>query len=667
MILQVSHINKTFNSEILLKDISFHINKGDKVALIGNNGCGKTTLLKIINHREPSDSGDIIMPSDVTIGYVEQNISYDSDKTIHEELLSAKEELIETEEKLNKLNSQIENATGQELDRLVKEASDLHEEFSDKGGFTYRSEVIGVMKGLGFNDEAANLPVNSLSGGEKTRVALGKVLLNSPDIIILDEPTNHLDINSISWLENYLASSKSTILIVSHDRFFLNKIVNKVVEIHNKNARLYTGNYDEYATKKQQLMESEMKAYLKKTAEIMHQEKVIEKLKSFNREKSIKRAESREKMLKKMEEPIRPEEIDNIINLSFSPRITGGNDVLSVESLKKSFDEKQLFNNLSFEIKRGERVAIIGDNGTGKTTLLKIINNIYDADSGKVTLGTDISIGYYDQAQSNLDDEKTVFDELHDAYPDMNNTEIRNTLAAFLFKGEDVFKEIKMLSGGEKGRLSLAKLMLSNANLLILDEPTNHLDIDGKQVLERALNNYTGTVLFVSHDRYFVNRVATRILELRFNNLLQFIGNYDYYLEKKEDVYKAYFNSQSTVANSSSASVNSNANSINPANPEEYNNTNKSSFNALDYKQEKEIKNKLKRLNKELKDTEKRIAESENELSEIDAFLSDPANGNDAPGLLQKTKDKEQVEEILMELMDEWEKISEEIIEVSSS
>lgn len=533
MILSCNNISKSFGTDVIIKSCSFNIEDHEKAAIVGINGAGKSTLLKIITGIEPADTGLVTLAKDKTLGYLSQQQNLNSDNTIYDELLSVKHYILDMEAQLRRIENQMKSADDEALETLMKKYSDLNHEFELNNGYAYKSEITGVLKGLGFAEEDFTLNVNTLSGGQKTRVALGRLLLSKPDIILLDEPTNHLDMESISWLENYLLNYSGAVLIVAHDRYFLDKIVSKIIELDNGNATVFSGNYTDYASKKAILRNMQLKEYLNQQREIKHQEEVITKLKQFNREKSIKRAESREKILNKMEFVDKPEILNDKMDIKLEPNVISGNDVLTVDNLTKGFDGTVLFDNICFQIKRGERVALIGSNGTGKTTILKLINGIIPADSGSIYLGAKVNIGYYDQEHHVLDPDKTIFDEIRDAYPDLNNTQIRNTLAAFLFTNEDVFKYIKDLSGGERGRVSLAKLMLSNANFLILDEPTNHLDITSKEILENALNSYTGTVLFVSHDRYFINSTATRIIELANKTVVNYIGNYDYYLEKR--------------------------------------------------------------------------------------------------------------------------------------
>ncbi len=640
MILQCSHISKSFDGNTILDDISFHINEQEKTAIVGINGSGKSTLLKILMGEYEADSGEIIIQKDAVIGYLAQNQDIDSTKSILEEMQDAKKDVIALEQELNDTTELMNHAEGAELEKLIRKADNLRHRFELAGGYTYHSELIGVLKGLGFTEEEFSKPVSALSGGERTRVALGKMLLTSPDLIILDEPTNHLDMKAIHWLENYLSGYRGSVIIVAHDRYFLDKIVTKVVEIRQHKATVYQGNYSQFSEKKQAMLDTQMKQYMNQQAEIKHQEAVIAKLKSFNREKSIKRAESREKQLDKIERLEKPVEENTRMNLLFSPRIQSGNDVLSIEHLSKSFDTETLFTDISFELKRGERVAIIGDNGSGKTTILKIINNLVDADDGTVRLGTNVEIGYYDQAHQVLHGEKTIFEELQDDYPTMTNTEIRNILAAFLFTEDDVFKQISKLSGGERGRVSLAKLMLSDANFLILDEPTNHLDIDSKEILERAVNHFEGTVLYVSHDRYFINRTATRILDLTRKQLVNYIGNYDYYLEKKETNEQAQLTAPAVDTDSLPADT--------------------ASDSKLTWQQQKEEQARLRKKQNALNKVEKEIAELEEKNESLEEQLSDPKNGTDIALLQKLASEKEANDERLLVLMEEWENLAED-------
>ncbi len=638
MILSCSHISKAFGENTLFSDVSFHINDNEKCAIVGINGAGKTTLLKIITGESESDSGEVVFSKDTSFGYLRQQEKISSDNTIYEEIASAKQNIFDLEQRIRKLENDMKHAEGETLDKMYQEYNRFTTEYERLGGYACESEITGIIKGLGFSEEAFTQKTDILSGGEKTRVALGRILLSAPDLIILDEPTNHLDMNSIAWLENYLANYKGAVLIVAHDRYFLDKTVTKTIELDNGKCTVFKGNYSVYAEKKKALRDTMLKAYYKQQQEISHQEDVIKKLRSFNREKSIKRAESREKMLSRIERIEKPFEINSEMKITFKPKYESGNDVLSVSGISKAFDDNTLFEDISFDIKKGERIAIIGDNGTGKTTILKILNGLIDADTGEVRLGTNVHIGYYDQEHNVLSPDKTIFEEISDEYPDMTNTEIRNVLAAFLFTNDDVFKLIKDISGGERGRVSLAKLMLSDANFLILDEPTNHLDIVSKEILESALTDYTGTVLYVSHDRYFINRTATGILHLTGGHLNSYIGNYDYFLEKKDDVERAYLSSHKTAEKSDESA--------------------QSAQSKDNWEKQKEQKAYIKKITAALAKCENSITEAEERISEIDTELSKPENGYNSELLNELTKERTQLSDKLDELMSDWEEYS---------
>lgn len=641
MVLSCSHISKSFGTDEIIKDATFNIEDREKAAIIGINGAGKSTLLKIIVGELSADQGEVAFAKDSTYGYLAQHQNLSSDNSIYDEVLSTRQDILSMEASIRRMEEDMNNLSGNELDTLMEQYTRLTHDFDLAGGYAYRSEVTGVLKGLGFGENDFSLNVNTLSGGQKTRVALSKLLLSKPDIILLDEPTNHLDMNSISWLEGFLSDYKGSVIIVAHDRYFLDKIVSKVIEIDNGTVTTFSGNYTDYASKKAILRNMQLKAYMNQQREIKHQEEVITKLKQFNREKSIKRAESREKMLDKIQILDKPSALNDKMNIRLKPGIESGNDVLKVTGLSKAFDGNRLFNNISFEIKKGERVALIGNNGTGKTTILKILNGIIPADSGVVELGSNVYIGYYDQEHHVLDPDKTLFQEIQDAYPDLNNTRIRSTLAAFLFTGDDVFKYIRELSGGEKGRVSLAKLMLSNANLLILDEPTNHLDITSKEILENALNSYTGTVLYVSHDRYFINSTATRIIELTANTLVNYIGNYDYYLEKKDILTAAAIKESVSPTDSDNTSVSSNT--------------------KEQWLSSKEEQARLKKLKNNLARVEEQISSIEERLKEIDEEYMNPDIGSNTGRLMELHKEKEELDDKLNNLYEQWEEISTEI------
>lgn len=641
MILACHGINKAFGEEIIVKDGSFHIEDHEKAALVGPNGAGKSTIFKIIAGELPSDGGSVILTKGKTMGYLAQHQDMNTDRSIYEEVRTAKADIIAMEQKIRQLELEMKDLSGDSLEYHMDSYNRLTAAFERENGYAYESELTGVLKGLGFQEEEFTKPVNTLSGGQKTRVSLGKLLLTKPDILLLDEPTNHLDLNSITWLETYILNYPGAVLIVSHDRYFLNRIVTKVIEIENGKLMTYSGNYTDYSQKKQQIREARIKEYLNQQQEIKHQEAVIEKLRSFNREKSIKRAESREKMLEKIKPVEKPIETNKDFQLKLEPATISGNDVLTVEHLSKAFPPQTLFSDISFEIKRGEHVAIIGDNGTGKTTLLKILNQVLPADNGTFTLGTNVQIGYYDQEHHVLHMEKTIFEEISDDYPTLTNTQIRNMLAAFLFTGDDVFKRISDLSGGERGRVSLAKLMLSEANFLILDEPTNHLDITSKEILEKALNNYTGTLLYVSHDRYFINQTATRILDLTHHTFVNYIGNYDYYLEKKEELTAAYTENIDMTSDSSTDSG-------------------EVSASKLSWQEQKELQAKERKRQNELKKTEERISVLEDRDREIDELMVQEEIFTNSVKCQELAKEKVQIAEELETLYKNWEILAED-------
>lgn len=631
MVLACNNISKSFGIDEIIKNASFHIEEREKAAIVGINGAGKTTLLRIIMGEYQADSGEVIIAKDRTIGYLAQHQKLSGDNTIYDELLSVKKDIIELEQKIRRLELEMHSKEGVELETVMEAYSKSTHQFELQNGYAYKSEVVGVLKGLGFDESDFEKKMNTLSGGQKTRVALGRLLLSKPDIIMLDEPTNHLDMNSIAWLENYLVNYDGSVIIVAHDRYFLDKVVTKVIEVERGIVSVFSGNYSDYAAKKKQLMDAKLKEYYNQQRDIKHQEEVIAKLKSFNREKSIKRAESREKLLDKIEVIDKPITEQETMHFKLEPAKESGNDVLSVEGLSKAFGGNRLFDNVSFEIKKGEKVALIGNNGTGKTTILKIINHIIDADAGKVKLGANVEIGYYDQEHNVLHMDKTAFDEIGDAYPDMTNTQIRNMLACFLFTGDDVFKKISDLSGGERGRVSLAKLMLSNANFLILDEPTNHLDIMSKEILESALNRYTGTVLYVSHDRYFINKTASRIMELSANTVTNYIGNYDYYLEKRDILAPKEVKQVSSEKNTAVKD---------------------------DWKAQKEEQAKLRKRQNDIAKIEKSIEQLEKDNSELDEQLALPEVYSDVKQLMKLNEKKQEIEKKLEKLYENWEALS---------
>lgn len=652
MILACNNITKHFGEKEILNGVSFHVNENEKAAIVGINGAGKSTLFKIIVGELPPDTGEVIFAKGTSFGYLSQHQDLTSENTIYDELLSTKAELLQMEETIRTLECDMKLAEGEALEQLLSTYSRLNHEFELQNGYAYKSEVTGILKGLGFEESEFGKQVNTLSGGQKTRIALGKLLLKKPELILLDEPTNHLDMQSIAWLENFLSNYRGAVVVIAHDRYFLDKIVTKVIELDHTNAQAFSGNYSTYAEKKAKQREEQLKHYLNQQREIRHQEEVIAKLRSFNREKSIKRAESREKMLDKIERLEKPLSESDGMRICLEPSITSGNDVLSVTGLTKSFGRQTLFADLSFEIKRGEKVAIIGNNGTGKTTILKMINGILSPDAGEIKPGVKVHIAYYDQEHQVLHMEKTLFSELQDTYPNMDNTQVRNALAAFLFTGDDVFKQIKDISGGERGRVSLAKLMLSESNFLILDEPTNHLDIMSKEILENAIQNYTGTVLYVSHDRYFINKTATRILDLTNGHLIAYQGNYDYYLEHKEAMERIYlhgigYGAGKTPSGADAACVSSSAS------------TDTSSAAKTDWKQQKEEQARLRKRQNDLKRIEAEIERLETRNEELDILLADESVYTDHTKLLEITKEKDDTSEQLLRLMEEWEQLAE--------
>ncbi len=670
MILSCSNICKSFGENDILKQVSFHIEDHEKAAIVGINGAGKSTLLKVLIGKLNADDGVVTWAKGASIGYLAQHQDLEGAETIYDALLEVKKPVIQMEARIRSLELEMKSASGDELETKLSEYSRLNHEFEMADGYSYQSEITGVLKGLGFTEDEFSKPITALSGGQKTRVSLGKLLLTKPDILLLDEPTNHLDMESIAWLETYLRNYSGAVIIVAHDRYFLDRVVTKIIELDMGHCTVFSGNYSAYSDKKAMLRDAAIRAYLNQQQEIRHQEAVIAKLKSFNREKSIKRAESREKMLDKIERLEKPTQANDSMDIRLEPDVVSGNDVLTVTDLSKSFDTQTLFTNVDFEIKRGERVAIIGNNGTGKTTLLKIINGIIPADSGQIRLGSKVHIGYYDQEHQVLHMDKTLFQEIQDTYPNMNNTQIRNTLAAFLFTGDDVFKLIRDLSGGERGRVSLGKLMLSDANFLLLDEPTNHLDITSKEILESALNRYTGTVLYVSHDRYFINRTATRILDLTDGSFINYIGNYDYYLEKKEDVEAAFAarqmaeagNNRTAGANGTQAQSVSAVSGVSSASsqaPMTASAAGSLADGKMDWKAQKEEQARLRKRQNELKKVEDKIHELETRDGEIDELLSQEDVYTDVSRLMELNKEKESIQKELEVLYEKWEELAE--------
>ncbi len=632
MVLQCKHIEKSFGENGILINCSFHIEDQDKAAIVGINGSGKSTLMKIIVGEILADKGSISLTKNMTMGYLAQHQSVDKGETIFEELLSVKEHILHMEKQMRVMEKQMKSIHGQALDKLMAQYSALSEQFEQENGFALKSEATGVLKGLGFSEGDFSKKITTLSGGEKTRIALGKLLLSKPDFLLLDEPTNHLDMDSISWLETYLSSYEGAILLVAHDRYFLDKVVHKIIEIEQGKVLVFDGNYTDYTKKKEGLRLSALHAYENQQQEIKRQKEIISKLKSFNREKSVKRAESREKLLDKMHLLEKPKELTDKMNLHLNPLKTSGNDVLTITNLCKSFDSRILFHHVDLSLYRGEHVAIIGSNGAGKTTLLKIIGGLLSQDEGKVVIGSNVHIGYYDQEHQVLKENHSLFEEISHSYPSLTNTEIRNTLAAFLFTGEDVFKQVKDLSGGEKGRLSFAKLMLGQANFLLLDEPTNHLDMVSKELLEKALNLYKGTILYVSHDRYFINKTAHRVLDLQDQALTNYLGNYDDYIEKKE-------------GRKEQLSI--------PSEPSRQSSSPKT--NALLWKEKKEQEAKKRKRENDLRRTEEEITVLEEKNAALEEEMALPEVATHAQKLQELTKEMEEIKERLTVLYEQWE------------
>ena len=650
MILSCHNIRKSFGDKEVLKEITFHINEHEKVAIIGNNGAGKTTLFHIIQKEILPDDGVISIKKDASVGYLAQVQNYTDDHSVMEELLDAKSDVIEMENRIREMENEMKGLTGDSLNKLMDRYHETLHLFDLAGGYTYQSDIQGILRGLNFPETEWNKSVLKLSGGERTRLSLGRILLTAPDLILLDEPTNYLDIASVTWLENYLINIKSAVLLVSHDRYFINRIVSKTIEIEGGKSLMFDGNYEDFIVKKEVRKASLLSAYEKQQREIKHQKEVIDTLRSFNREKSIKRADSRQHQLDKMELIEKPVEERIDMGLEFHLNKDSGNDVLSVSGISKSYGERTLFSDVSFEIKKGEHVALIGMNGTGKTNILKIINGVLSPDDGEIRLGSNVEIGYFDQQSAVLNDNKTVFEEISDTYPKMTETEIRNTMASFLFRGDEVFAPISTLSGGERGRVVLAKLMLSGANFLILDEPTNHLDMISKEILENALNAYPGTLLYVSHDRYFINRTAERILCLENGRITGYLGDYDYYLEKSAELQNnstEYNNSNKSTAKSNlsvSGSASSSAISV--------------SEGKADWQKSKAEQAAKRKLENQIKKIEEEISDLENALSDLEILMNDSEVATNSVKLQEVCKEHADKEAMLEEKMAIWEELS---------
>lgn len=639
MILQINSISKSFGVDPILKDIQCTINERDKVALVGVNGAGKTTLFRLITGELLPDSGQIILAKDQTLGYLQQNALTESDRGLYEEARNANTLIIDLQQQLSIIEKDIHDHRGteDELYQLNAHYDRLRTRYEQMDGYQYESLVRGVLRGLGFDEEDFMKPVSTLSGGQKTRVALAMTLIRQPDLLMLDEPTNHLDIDTCAWLEDFLRGYRGTLLVISHDRYFLDRVTNRTIELQHGQVKDYRCSYSDYMEKKLQDEIVEQKHYEQQQKTIKKQEAVIEQLRSFNREKSIKRAESREKQLAKIELLDKPQSLDAEMRLHLKPRTESGNDVLSVRDIAKAFGDLELFRHLSFEIKKGEKVALLGDNGTGKSTLFKILNSILTADSGTFRQGARVQVGYYDQEHQLLNPSNNLIDEISDAYPAMDIGAIRSILAAYLFRGEDVFKQVASLSGGEKGRLTLLKLMLSEANFLMLDEPTNHLDILSKSILEKALKGYEGTLFFISHDRYFINAVADRVLYLTHGQLESYLGNYDHFMEKHAQ--------QRVMANNTTATL------VN------------TSERKLSWEEEKNRKAERRKLEKQLEQTESRIHELEAAIEACDKQLNDPVVYTDHVLAGEIADQKSAYESELESCYETWEEIHQELNE----
>lgn len=633
IVLSCKDIQKSYGIDVILKNVTFNINEGEHVGLVGPNGAGKSTLFKIINKQLDPDGGDIFIEKNRPVGYLAQHLSLESSNSIYNEVTLVFQDLLNLEFKLKELEHEMNkpyDATNSGYhDKVIRDYTTSVELFTNRGGYVYKAEISKVLKGLGFTDDDYSKPISILSGGQKTRVALCKLLLSKPDILLLDEPTNHLDLDAIEWLEEYLKDYKGTVLVISHDRFFLDAITNKTFELNGGTVEIYNGNYSSYIELRKKAYEEKLKSYALQQSEIKRQEEIIERFRSFNREKSIRAAESRQKALDKIERIDAPSMEKKIHSLKFETQIKSGNDVLHIENLSKSFGDKTLFKGLDLEIKRGERTALIGENGRGKTTLLKILMDRENKDGGICVLGKNVLIGYYDQEQSNLDEDKTVLDEVWDDFPQLTTTELRTYLAAFLFTGDDVFKKVSSLSGGEKCKINLLKLILSKSNFLLLDEPTNHLDIMSREALENALLNYDGTVLVISHDRYFLNKIVEKILELNEDGVKTYLGNYNYYVEKKKNPFRYQELEENEGKTKTQIQF-------------------ERKKKKEEEKQEKEIKIKLKKLEETIATLEGNILELNNLLC-LEEVYSNPQKSEEV------SKEISEKESKLEELYEEWE------------
>ncbi|MFR4163685.1 MAG: ABC-F family ATP-binding cassette domain-containing protein [Paraclostridium sordellii] len=635
IVLSCNNLNKSFGIDTVLENISFTVNEGDKVGIIGVNGTGKTTLFKVLSGIYGYDSGDIYLGKGVEIGYLEQNTNFQSDKTIYEEVLEVFSDLMEMEKYIRnleiKISEESSNPHSKELDKLMNEYSHKLELFSELNGYGYKSEVKGILKGLGFSDEDMQTPINILSGGEKTRVLLSKLLLKNPSLLLLDEPTNHLDSDAIEWLEVFLKQYKGTVIIISHDRYFLDQVVNRVFEIHNKRLKTYNGNYSKFIELSKVEKELEVKKYEDQQKEIKKQEESIERLKAYGREKHLKRARSKEKMLDKVDVLDKPDVFRKKASIQFNPAVSSGNDVLEVKDLSMGYGERILFKDINFNIYRGEKVALIGANGIGKSTLFKIIMNEIIPLTGNTKLGTNVHVDYFHQEQKTLNLDNTIIDEIWNDHPNLNQTTLRNMLGSFLFEDEEVFKKISTLSGGERARVAILKLILSNSNFLLLDEPTNHLDIDSKEVLEEALLNYTGTLFTISHDRYFLNTVVDKILVLDSEGITEYLGNYNYYMEKKKQALE--MNTVETVEEKTKTQLKD------------------------EKRKEREQREIEKKARVKRQSIEKEIEEIEAKIEELDLLMCQEDVYSNPEKSKEVSQNKSNLEENLNNLYEEWEQL----------
>ena len=637
IILSCKDICKSYGIRDILKNITFSINEGDKVGIIGANGEGKSTLFKIITKELSQDSGEVFIDKNKTLGYLSQNLALNSEKNIYEEALSVFDELLNIESKLSSLEIKMSEPYDEKKasyhEKLIKDYTTLQDLYSHKGGYVYKGEISRVLKGLGFTENDFYKSINTLSGGQKTRVALCKLLLRKPDIILLDEPTNHLDLEAISWLEDYMKNYKGTVLVISHDRFFLDSVTNNTFEVIGGKVECYNVPYTKFIDLRKKNYEAKLKAYNLQQAEIKRQEAIIEKFRSFNREKSIRAAESREKVLEKMEKIEAPTHAKEASKIKFEASVKSGYDVLHIENMAKSYGDKSLFSNLNLDLKRGEKVALIGENGRGKTTLFKIIMDKVEADKGVKVLGTNVNVGYYDQEQSDLNLDKTIIDEVWDDFPNLTTSKLRSYIASFLFTVDDVFKVINTLSGGEKCRINLLKLILSKSNLLLLDEPTNHLDIISREALEDAILEYDGTLMVISHDRYFLNKVISRILELKEDGVSEYLGNYSYYQEKK--LNPSRFESYEELANG------------------------KTKTQLKDEKKKKrEAEKEAKAIQLKIKNLEKTISEKEDELNNLQEQLCLESIYSNPSESQRVNNEIKSLEQLIANLYDEWESLA---------